>query len=164
MADKLRARMRQADAGLLILILGGSTLILLGLLTLAIIPRQAPPLAPPTTPEGVVPRFYLAAYNGNSTRAYSYLSQDARQRISADDLEQQLGSELRGSRIQVGMSKVQDDSAKVEVAITRFGPIGTFGPEEWTKRRDVYLQREADTWKITGEAFQLLPKELPVTR
>lgn len=163
MAYKLRTRVQRADAGLLILILGGGALILLSLLALAIPSRWGPQLAPPTTPEGVVQRFYLAAYNGDFDRAYSYLSQDAKRRISADDLEQ-LGSELRGSRIQVGMPKVQGDSARVEVAITRFGPVGPFGPEEWTERRDVYLRREAGTWKITGGAFLLVPKELPVTK
>ena len=147
------------DRGLALLILGAVALIVIGLVSIPLVARSTVTLAPETTPEGIVQRFYAAAYRGDYRQAYSYLSADAQRSLSAVQLQQQLSPDLQRSQVRVGDAIVSDSSATVRVTLTHFVPDGLFGSQEWSDEREVLLQREGDAWKIAGGAFY--PVKLP---
>ena len=146
---------RGIDRGLALLIAGALVLIVLGLISIPLASRRAPALAPAATPEGTVQRFYQAAYRGDYSAAYAFLSAEAQRHLSVAELQQQLSAELRNSQVRTGTTTLHDTSATVRVTLTHFQPGGLFGSSEWSNDREVLLQREGDTWKITGGAFFL---------
>jgi len=105
------------------------------------------------TPEGIVQRFYAAAYRGDYRLAYSYLGMDAQRMLSVVDLQQQLNPDLQQSQVRIGAATISDTSATVRVTLTHFSSDGLFGSQEWSTEREVLLQREGDAWKIVGGAF-----------
>lgn len=143
------------DRGLLLLVGGALVLIVLGLIAIPLATRRAPTLAPAGTPEGAVQRFYQAAYARDWATAYSFLSADARAQLSLAGLQQQLSGELQDSRAQVSATTITADSATVDVTLSYFRPDGLFGSSEWNTTRQVLLQREGDSWKISSGAFYL---------
>ena len=147
------------DRGLAALIVSAVALIVIGLLSIPLVARRTVTLAPETTPEGVVQRFYAAAYGGDYRLAYSYLSMDAQRALTAVQLQQQLSPDLQRSQVRVGDTIISDSSATVRVTLTHFVPDGLFGSQEWSDEREVLLQREGDSWKIAGGAFY--PVKLP---
>ncbi len=151
----------RADRGLWLLIAGALILVIAGLISIPLFRNRSVPLAPAGTPEGVVQRFYQAAYAGDYTAAYAFLSREARERLSIAELQQQLGSELRDSQARVGRATIHGDTATVEVTLTRYAPGGLFGSNEWTEQRQVLLQRESDGWRISSGAFYLPPRPAP---
>ena len=147
------------DRGLAALILGAVALIAIGLVSIPLVARSSLTLAPETTPEGIVQRFYAAAYRGDYRLAYSYLGADAQRALTAVQLQQQLSPDLQQSQVRVGAVTISDTSATVRVTLTHFVPDGLFGSQEWSDEREVLLQREGDVWKIAGGAFY--PVKLP---
>lgn len=141
------------DRGLALLIVGALILIAVGLVSIPLVAGRAPALAPETTPEGVVQRFYAAAYRGDYQAAYAYIGAEAQRTLSAVELQQQLSSELQQSQARIGAASVNGASASVHVTFTHFGQGGLFGSNEWNSKREVLLQREGDSWKIAGGAF-----------
>jgi hypothetical protein len=150
----------RADRGLWLLIAGALILAIAGLISIPLLRNRAVPLAPADTPEGVVQRFYQAAYGGDYTAAYELVSHDVRERIAIADLQQQLSSELRDSQAHVGRATIHGDTATVEVTLTHYAPGGLFGSNEWTEQRQVLLQREDGAWRISSGAFYLPPQPL----
>jgi hypothetical protein len=144
---------RTIDRGLLFLLLGALLLIVIGLVSIPLLAGRTPSLAPETTPEGVVQRFYAAAYRGDYQAAYGYVSADAQRRLALADLQQQISSDLQKSQARVGTASINGASASVRVTFTHFEPGGLFGSQEWSFNREVLLQREGDAWKIIGGAF-----------
>jgi len=141
------------DRGLAALVLGALVLIVLGLISIPLAARRTPTLAPETTPEGIVQRFYAAAYRGDYQVAYSYLGADAQRTLTAVELQQQVSPELQQSQTRVGAATISGTSATVRVTLTHFQPGGLFGSQEWSTEREVLLRREGDAWKIVGGAF-----------
>lgn len=140
------------------IVVGAMLLIVAGLIAIPLAAHHSPALAPETTPEGVVQRFYQAAYASDYVTAHSYLTAEARTRLSPLDLQQQLAPQLRQSQMRVISTTVSDDSATVRVALTHFQPGGLFGANEWTEEIDLVLKREGGAWKIAGGPFFLPPK------
>jgi hypothetical protein len=147
------------DRGMLVLIVSALTLIAIGLVSIPLMTGRTPTLAPITTPEGVVQRFYAAAYDGDYRLAYSYVGADAQRALSVVDLQQQLSPDLQQSQVRVGTATINDTSATVPVTLTHFSSDDLFGSQEWSAEREVLLQREGDTWKLVGGAFY--PKTIP---
>lgn len=149
---------RRIDPTLAVIVVGAFILIIAGLIAIPLAARRPPALAPETTPEGVVQRFYQAAYAGDYTAAHGYLAAETRAQLSALDLQQQLAPQLQRSQMRVISTTVHDDTATVRVALTHFQPGSLFGSNEWTEEIDVVLKREGGAWKIVGGPFYLPPK------
>ena len=144
------------DRGLALLIGGVVTLILIGLIAVPLLARMSPSLAPETTPEGVVQRFYMATYDGDWDTAYSYLSTGARQKLSVAELQNQLKYSTENGQMRTGEATVRDASATVEVTETQFYDGGLFGGGgEYSNQEQVLLAREGDNWKIELGPFWL---------
>lgn len=141
------------DRGMFVLIVSALALITIGLVSLPLLAWRTPTLAPATTPEGIVQRFYAAAYRGDYRLAYSYLGTDAQRMLSVVDLQQQLNPDLQQSQVRIGAAAISDTSATVRITLTHFSSDGLFGSQEWSTEREVLLQREGDAWKIAGGAF-----------
>ena len=151
-------RRRRIEPTLAGIVVGGILLIVVGLIAIPLAARRPATLAPETTPEGVAQRFYQAAYADDYATAHSYLDAEARAKLSATDLQQQLGPQLRQSQMRVISTTIHGDTATVRVALTHFQPGGIFGSDEWTEERDIALKREGDVWKIVSGPFYLPPK------
>jgi hypothetical protein len=149
---------RRIDPTLAGIVVGAIILIIAGLIAIPLVARRPPALAPETTPDGVVQRFYQAAYAGDYATAYTYLAAEARAQLSLPDLQQQLASQLQQSQMRVIRTTIHDETATVRVALTHFQPGGLFGADEWTEERDIVLKREGGAWKIAGGPFYLPPK------
>jgi hypothetical protein len=149
---------RRVDPLLAGIVVGALLLIVAGLIAIPLAARRAPALAPETTPTGVVQRFYQAAYAGDYAAAHAYLDTDARARLSAPELQEQIGPQLRQSQMRVIETTTHDTAATVRVTLTHVQPGGLFGSNEWTEDRDVVLKREGDAWKIAGGPFFLPAK------
>lgn len=144
---------RTFDRGLIALIVGALVLIVVGLISIPLLASRTPALAPATTPEGVVQRFYQAVYSGDYSAAYAFLSADTQREFTLIELQQQMSAELQQSQMRVGTTAVHDSSATVQVTVTHFVPGGPFGSNEWSEMREILLQRENDTWKIVSGPF-----------
>jgi hypothetical protein len=149
---------RKIDPALAGIVVGAILLIVAGLIAIPLAARRSPELASESTPEGVVQRFYQAAYAGDYATTYSYLAAEARAQLSALELQQQLASQLRQTQMRVISTAVHGDSATVRVALTHFQPGGLFDSNEWTEEPDVVLKREGGAWKIASGPFYLPAK------
>ena len=149
---------RRIDPALAGIVVGAIVLIVVGLIAIPLANRRSPELAPETTPEGTVQRFYQAAYAGDYAAAYGYLAAEARAKLSAIELQQQLASSLRQTQMRVISAMVHDDTATVRVALTHFQPGGLFDSNEWTEELDVVLKHEDGGWKIASGPFYLPAK------
>lgn len=148
----------ERDRGLMLLVGGALVLIVLGLITIPLVARRAPTLAPPTTPEGTVQRFYQAAYGGDYDAAYALLDAETQRAISLIELQQQLSGDLDSSQMRVRDTTVRDASATVKVTIVHVQPGGLFGTGEWQTEHDVLLRRTGDAWAIVSGPFYVPPK------
>lgn len=138
--------------GLIALAVGALALIAAALVTLAVSERRQPALAPASTPEGVVERFFDATYRGDYAAAYAMLSARTRHRQTLADFQARVQS-LRETEMRVDAVVVHGETATVTVTVTYFSPGGLFGSGSWTNRYDMLLERDGDTWKIVGEPF-----------
>lgn len=153
---------RRIDPLLAAIVAGAVLLIVIGLVAIPLVSRRAPTLAPETTPEGVVQRFYQAAYAEDYAAAQAYLAAESRAQISLLELQQQLGGQLQQSQMRVTGATVSGAAATVQVTLTHVQPGGLFGSNEWNEQRDVLLSREGDSWKIVGGPFYLPIPAKPV--
>src|SRR5262245_4537682 len=92
---------RRIDPTLAAIVVGAVILIIAGLIAIPLAARRTPALAPETTPEGIVQRFYQAAYAGDYTTAHSYLTAESSAQVSPLDLQQQLSPQLQQSQMRV---------------------------------------------------------------
>lgn len=135
----------------LILVVGGALLLIVaGLIALPLAARRQPVLAPETTPQGVVERFYQALFRGDYAAAHGYFSTDTKRRVAVGDLQQSLQYELNNSQARIGKVEANDSSATVQVIITHFASGGLFGPNEYESENEILLQREGDAWTIVS--------------
>lgn len=146
---------RAVDRGLALLLIGAALLIGLSLISLVLMRQRTPPLAPADTPEGVVQRFYQAAYAGDYAAAHALLSRSVAARITPVALERQLRDDLRNTQMRVLQVRTYDNSADVEIELLHVAPGGWFGANEWREERTVVVQRENGQWRIREGAFYL---------
>src|SRR4028118_394791 len=78
------------DRNLAFLLGGAILLIIAGLIAIPLSARRTPALAPETTPDGVVQRFYQALYNGDYTTAHGYLAADIQDKVPVAKLQESL--------------------------------------------------------------------------
>lgn len=143
------------DRGLFILVGGAIVLIIAGLISIPLANNRAPTIAPATTPEGTVQRFYQAAYGGDYEAAYNFLSADTQRAITLIEFQQQMSWEVQNSQMRVSSATARDSSATVRVTITRVQPGGIFGSGEWQNNYDVVLRREGAAWEIVSGPFSV---------
>lgn len=149
--SQIEARRPEFSWGLLALALGAFGLIAVALLTIALAGRPAE-LAPASTPEGVVQRFFDAAYRRDYVAAYAMLSEETRDDLSLADFQARLRYE-RQSELRVDEVALHGETATVTVTVTYYSPGGLFGGSEWSSQYDLMLEREGDTWRIIGQPF-----------
>lgn len=137
--------------GLAALIVGALALVVVALVA---IPRggRPPELAPASTPEGVVQRFFDATYRGDYVAAYAMLSDATRRELSLADFQARMRYE-RESELRVDDVALHGETATVTVTVTHYNPGGLFGGGEWSTQYDLLLERDGDTWRILGEPF-----------
>ena len=146
-------RGRRIDRSLALLIGGALALIVAGLISVPLTSRRAPSLAPATTPEGVVQRFYQAVYSGDYAGAHGFLSTETRGKLSVGALQEQLSYDARDSYVRTSTTTINGSNATVQVVVTRFSSGGLFGSSEYSSDREVFLEREGDSWKIASGPF-----------
>jgi hypothetical protein len=135
----------------LALVIGGAVLLIVaGLIAIPLAAGRQPVLAPETTPQGTVERFYQALYRGDYSAAHGYFSADTQRRVAVGELQQSLQYEVQNSQARIGKVDVNDSSATVQVIITHFESGGLFGPNSWESENQLLLQREDDVWKIVS--------------
>lgn len=138
--------------GVTALAAGAVALIVLALVTLGLSEHRQPALAPASTPEGVVQRFFDATYRGDYAAAYAMLSPATRRERSLAEFQAQMRYQ-RESEMHVDAVAAHGDTATVTVTVTHYSPGGLFGGGEWSTQYDLLLEREGDTWRIVGEPF-----------
>lgn len=148
----LDERRRDDNRGLVALAGGAIVLIVLALVAIPLAGRRAAVLAPSTTPEGVVQRFFAATYGGDYTGAYAMLSDETRRDVSLAEFQERMRYE-RQSEMRVDGVVTHADSATVTITVTHYEPGGLFGGGEWSTQTDLLLARDGDTWRIVGEPF-----------
>jgi hypothetical protein len=141
------------DRGLLFLIGGACVLIIVGLVSIPLALQRPPAFAPVNTPEGIVQRFYQAAYAGDYETAYTFLSAETQREISPRELQWQLSDQLENSQMRVVSTSTQVSSATIQVVITHVYPNGIFGSRQWERKYEILLQRDGETWKIVSGPF-----------
>ncbi|WP_025746046.1 hypothetical protein [Kallotenue papyrolyticum] len=146
---------RAVDRALVLLLIGAALLIGFSLLSLVLVRQRTPPLAPADTPEGVVQRFYQAAYAGDYAAAHALLSRSVAARVTPVELERRLSADLRNTQLRVLRVRSYGDSADVEIELLHVAPGGLFGAHEWREERTVVLRREDGQWRISEGAFYL---------
>lgn len=154
----LRMPHRGFDRKLTLLVGGALLLIVAGLIALPLAARRQPVLAPETTPQGVVERFYQALYSGDYTTAHGYFSADTQRRVAVGELQQTLQYEMNNSQARIGKVDSNASSATVHVIITHFESGGLIGPNEWESENEILLQREGDVWTIVS-GFGFFPAQ-----
>lgn len=138
--------------GLIALVAGALVLIVAALVTLAVGARREPTLAPASTPEGVVERFFAATYGGDYAAAYAMLSAKTRADTTLADFQARM-QWLRETEMRVEAATVHGATATVTITITHFTPGGLFNSGAWSDRYDMLLERDGDAWLIVGEPF-----------
>lgn len=146
------------DRAITIIIGGALVLIALGLISIPFAARRTPTLAPASTPEGTVQRFYQSVYAGDYEAAYDLVSEDTRAKISLLEMQQQLSSELDNSQLRVGAVADHGETATVSVSITHVQPGGLFGSGEWTRELEILVRRAGDGWQIVSGPFYVAPR------
>lgn len=144
------------DRGLLLLIGGVVTLILVGLIAVPLLSTRTPAMAPEGSPDGVVQRFYLAVYDGDWETAHGYLSAATRDKLTVAQLQEAMRYSIPNSQVRTGAVSERETGATVKVTQTNFTDGGLFGGSgEYSSDFDVLLTRENDTWKIISGPFPL---------
>lgn len=137
---------------LLALAAGAILLVIVALVAIPLAGRQPAELAPASTPEGVVQRFFAAAYRGDYAAAYAMLDDTTRRDLTLAEFQSRLRYE-RDSEMRVDGVALHGETATVSVTVTHYSPGGLFGGDEWTTPYDLLLERDGDTWRIIGEPF-----------
>jgi len=151
--DSHPARRRLSGSwGLFALAGGALALVVIALIAIAMADRRQPELAPDSTPEGVVQRFFAATYRGDYAAAYGMLSDTAQHERSLAEFQERMRYE-RQSEMRVDAAAVHGETASVIVTVSHFSAGDIFGGGEWSAQYDLLLERDGDSWRITGEPF-----------
>lgn len=144
---------RPLDQGLILLIGGALLLIVAGLITIPLTARRATTLAPASTPNGVVQRFYQALYQDDYSTAHALLSSDIQAKLSPAELQGQLSYNLERSQISVRKTTINGSSATVEITMTYYQSGGIFSSGEWSTEETIGLANQQGQWKIVEGPF-----------
>ncbi|HMP72164.1 MAG TPA: hypothetical protein PKE55_02770 [Kiritimatiellia bacterium] len=143
---------RRVGWGLLAIAAGALILMIAGVLVIALAGGREPPLAPASTPEGVVQRFFAATYRGDYAGAYALLGESTRRERTLAEFQASMRYQ-RDGEMRVDAVAIHDGTATVTVTVTHFSPGGLFGGGEWSTQYDMLLERDGATWRIVGEPF-----------
>lgn len=139
--------------GLLAIAAGSLTLVIAAVIAIALAGGRAPDMAPASTPEGVVQRFFAATYRGDYASAYALLSESTRRERTLAEFQERM-SYQRDSEMRVDAVAIHEGTATVTVTVTHFSPGGLFGGGEWSTQYDMLLERDGASWRIVGEPFR----------
>jgi hypothetical protein len=146
---------RGLDRSLLLFVLGAVTLIVAGLIAIPLAGSRALTLAPASTPEGIVQRFYQALQAEDYQAAYNLVSPDSRRKLPLAEFRQQVESQIEGTQVRIDETRISGATATVEVTLTSFSSGDLFGSGEYSYQRDITLQREGESWRIVDGPFYL---------
>jgi hypothetical protein len=148
---QIQTRRSRAGWGLPALAVGALVLVVIALVAIPFASRP-PELAPASTPEGVLQRFFDAIYRGDYLAAYTMLSNDTQHDLSLADFQARMRYQ-RESELRVDAVAIHGEMAMVSVTVTRYNPGDLFGGGEWSTQYNLLLERGGDTWRILGEPF-----------
>jgi hypothetical protein len=144
---------RGMDRGLMLLIGSALLLITAALISIPLTARRTATLAPATTPNGVVQRFYQALYQDDYSAAHALLSSSIQDQLSADELQEQQSSNIDNSQMSIRETTINGTQATVKVTMTYYRSGGIFDSGEWNSEEQVRLTNEQGQWKIVDGPF-----------
>ncbi|NTV62654.1 MAG: hypothetical protein HGA65_03830, partial [Oscillochloris sp.] len=140
----------------LLAIIAGVVLLVVVALALALT-RTPQGYLPDTAPDGVAHNYLLALKQGDSARAYGYLSSDlAGYPPTVDDFIADIDSRYswafnrESATISVGAPRITGDQATVTVSETRFAEGGLFGSGQYGSSFGMTLRRQGDAWRLVS--------------
>ncbi|MBI4492557.1 MAG: hypothetical protein HY690_07165 [Chloroflexi bacterium] len=112
-----------------------------------------------STPAGVALSFEDAVQRGDGEQAWELLAATARTSTTRDQFIQRVRRVDQRTRLVVNDERVDDDTARVELALLHPSTGGLFGDTGYG-RVVVYLAREDGAWRVTtpGEPYLLSPR------
>jgi hypothetical protein len=144
--------MKQTDRFLLAII-AGVVLLVIAALALALT-RSPQAYLPETTPDAIAFNYVLALKQGDSAKAYGYLSPELKgyppdaEAFAGDINRYNWSFDRDAATIDVGAVRPGDERTTVTISETRFSQGGLFNSGQYTTSFDVTLRAQGDTWKI----------------
>jgi len=100
------------------------------------------------TPEGVAHNYFLAVQRKEFDKAYGYLSDEIEEKPNLDEFIASVDSQNE-SALKIGKTTIDNERARVELAITNYYGGGPFDSGRYTSQETAYLRQDANgNWKI----------------
>jgi hypothetical protein len=100
------------------------------------------------TPSGVVHNYFLAVQRKEFERAHNYLSDEIENKPELDEFITMVDNQNE-SALKFGAVTVDNNRARVDVAITNYYGGGPFDSGRYTNQETAYLRQDANgDWKI----------------
>jgi hypothetical protein len=100
------------------------------------------------TPEGVAHNYFLAIQRKEFEKAYGYLSDEIEEKPTLDEFIASVDSQEEAA-LKLGATTIDNNRARVEVAITHYYGGGPFDSGRYTSQETAYLRQAANgNWKI----------------
>ncbi|MSQ06700.1 MAG: hypothetical protein EXR54_02035 [Dehalococcoidia bacterium] len=157
-----------AGAGLAILVL------IIASLAVALLKRpQTQTLLPQDTPAGAVQHYLLAIEEGESRRAYDFLSSDLQTKCTFDHFRETTRwqgrsdtTDSRDSQITLESERLLDDATEVRVRITDFYVSAPFNVSESSHTQNYLLKKLDGNWRFVDKPWPMnyCPELPPVGR
>jgi hypothetical protein len=128
--------------------IAAAAVVLVAALFILVLRQPAATLADETTPSGVVHNYYLALQQKATSRAYDYLTQDTRAWLTYEQFTSLVSARAETRSVRITDERVEDGTAVVTVALTRYFSSGPFSTSEMTTSQSLVLRREAVNWRI----------------
>lgn len=112
---------------------------------------RPPPELDVGTPQGIVQAYVRAVFDGEIAEAAGHIT--AESECGVEDLERARAAD--SARVVLLDTRVDGDSASVEVEIVHSGGSGPFDGYEWSEETTFSLIRSGGTWQLTGEPWPL---------
>jgi hypothetical protein len=131
------------------IVVGAVLLVAVGLASVALLQRPAPP-PDLTTPDGVVRAYVIALDAGHPEQAWDLLTTGARSGTTRDEFIRRATAEGRPryGRVAIETTTVEGNTALVELSRTFGSGGGLFGDGGGSQRITVRLEREDGAWRI----------------
>jgi hypothetical protein len=100
------------------------------------------------TPAGVVHNYFLAVQQKEFDKAYNYLSDEIEAKPTLDEFIASVDNQNE-SALKIGAVNIDNNRARVEVAITNYYGGGPFDSGRYTNQETTYLRQDDNgNWKI----------------
>jgi hypothetical protein len=146
------------------IVAGALALVVVGLASVTLLQRPAPP-PNLSTPEGVVRAYMVAMADGRFEDGWDLLATTARTNVTRDEFIRR-ATESRTPRERAGralIERVEIDGSVARVDVARILESGgLFVPSTYTDRTTVRLERERGDWRITVPPETYLIAQRPI--